>query len=140
MKHNYSGILKKLKPKGIQSTIMVIFSGISLSLLLVSGLILYSRFSTVFRKEMVQSTKTLMEQTGESLEDYLVKMRQISDTLYYNVIKENDFSSETKEIQQKMNLLYAANDENLQSIAIYNRYGRLMAAEPVAEEKKIWTL
>ena len=136
MKHNYSGILKKLKPKGIQSTIMVIFSGISLSLLLVSGLILYSRFSTVFRKEMVQSTKTLMEQTGESLEDYLVKMRQISDTLYYNVIKENDFSSETKEIQQKMNLLYAANDENLQSIAIYNRYGRLMAAEPVAEEKK----
>lgn len=54
-----------------------------------------------------------MEQTGESLEDYLVKMRQISDTLYYNVIKENDFSSETKEIQQKMNLLYAANDENL---------------------------
>lgn len=136
MKHNYSGILKKLKPKGIQSTIMVIFSGISLSLLLVSGLILYSRFSTVFRKEMVQSTKTLMEQTGESLEDYLVKMRQISDTLYYNIIKENDFSSETKEIQQKMNLLYAANDENLQSIAIYNRYGRLMAAEPVAEEKK----
>ena len=136
MKHNYSGILKRLKPKGIQSTIMVIFSGISLSLLLVSGLILYSRFSTVFRKEMVQSTKTLMEQTGESLEDYLVKMRQISDTLYYNVIKENDFSSETKEIQQKMNLLYAANDENLQSIAIYNRYGRLMAAEPVAEEKK----
>ena len=136
MKHNYSGILKKLKPKGIQSTIMVIFSGISLSLLLVSGLILYSRFSTVFRKEMVQSTKTLMEQTGESLEDYLVKMRQISDTLYYNLIKENDFSSETKEIQQKMNLLYAANDENLQSIAIYNRYGRLMAAEPVAEEKK----
>lgn len=136
MKHNYSRILKKLKPRGIQSTIMVIFSGISLSLLLVSGLILYSRFSTVFRKEMVQSTKTLMEQTGESLEDYLVKMRQISDTLYYNVIKENDFSSETKEIQQKMNLLYAANDENLQSIAIYNRYGRLMAAEPVAEEKK----
>ena len=136
MKHNYSGILKKLKPKGIQSTIMVIFSGISLSLLLVSGLILYSRFSTVFRKEMVQSTKTLMEQTGESLEDYLVKMRQISDTLYYNVIKENDFSSENTEIQKGMNLLYEANRDNLKGIAVYNNYGSLMAAEPVASQKE----
>ncbi|MFR2835995.1 MAG: hypothetical protein ACLTCI_04050 [[Clostridium] nexile] len=32
-----------------------------------------------------------MEQASEYLEDYLVSMRQISDTVYYNVIKENDF-------------------------------------------------
>ncbi len=30
-----------------------------------------------------------------------------------------------------MNLLYEVNGDNLQSIAIYNDYGRLMAAEPV---------
>ena len=35
-----------------------------------------------------------------------------------------------------MNLLYEVNGDNLQSIAIYNDYGRLMAAEPVAAEKE----
>ena len=31
-----------------------------------------------------------------------------------------------------MNLIYEANRDNLRSIAIYNNYGSLMAAEPVA--------
>lgn len=115
---------------------MITFSAISISILLLIGLVLYSRFSSVFRKEMVQSTQKLMEQAGENLEDYLVRMRQISDTVYYNVVKENDFNGQAQAVQQGMNLLYEANDETLQSIAIYNDYGRLMAAEPVAEEKK----
>ena len=86
---------------------------------------------------MVGSTQKLMEQASEYLEDYLVSMRQISDTVYYNVIKENDFSSQAQSIQSGMNLLYEVNGDNLQSIAIYNDYGRLMAAEPVAAEKEI---
>ena len=35
-----------------------------------------------------------------------------------------------------MNLLYEANRDNLQSIAIYNDCGSLMAAEPVASQKE----
>lgn len=38
-----------------------------------------------------------------------------------------------------MNLLYEANKDNLRSIAIYNHYGSLLAAEPVASQKKIRT-
>lgn len=78
----------------------------------------------------------LMEQTGESLEDYLVSMRQVSDTVYYNIIKESDFSKQKQEIQSRMNLLYEANKDNLRSIAIYNHYGSLLAAEPVASQKE----
>ena len=59
----------------------------------------------------MQSTQKLMEQTGESLEDYLVSMRQVSDTVYYNIIKESDFSKQKQEIQSRMNLLYEANKE-----------------------------
>ena len=77
-----------------------------------------------------------MEQTAENLEDYLVSMRQISDTVYYNVIKESDFSSQEQDIQTKMNLLYEANKDNLQTIALYDRGGNLMAAEPVADQKE----
>ena len=73
---------------------------------------------------------------GESLEDYLVSMRQVSDTVYYNIIKESDFSKQKQEIQSRMNLLYEANKDNLRSIAIYNHYGSLLAAEPVASQKE----
>ncbi len=128
--------LEKLKPKGIQSTIMAAFSVISISIMLILGVVLYMRFSTMSREETVQSTRKLMEQTGENLEDYLVSMRQISDAAYYNVIKENDLSAQDQDIQAKMNLLYEANRDNLQSIAIYNDYGSLLAAEPVAAQKE----
>lgn len=126
----------KLKPREIQSTIMIAFSVISISLMLVLGVVMYFRFSNLSRQETVQSTQKLMEQTGENLEDYLVSMRQISDAAYYNVIKENDFSNQDKDIQIRMNLLYEANRDNLMTIAVYNNYGSLMAAEPVAAQKE----
>ena len=70
------------------------------------------------------------------MEDYLVNMRQISDAIYYNVVKENDFHDAREEIQKGMNLLYEANRDKLRTIAIYNRDGSLMAAEPVATQKE----
>mgnify|MGYP003078202637 CR=1 FL=1 len=120
----------------MQSTVMIAFSVISVSIMLILGVVMYFRFSAASRQEVVQSTQKLMEQTAENLEDYLVSMRQISDTVYYNVIKESDFSSQEQDIQTKMNLLYEANKDNLRSIAIYNNYGSLLAAEPVASQKE----
>lgn len=136
VKNKCFGWLKKLKPKGMQSTIMIAFSMISISIMLLLGSVMYLRFSALSRQEIIQSTKKLMKQTEEGLEDYLVSMRQISDALYYNVIKENDFSSQNNDIQNGMNLLYEANRDNLRSIAIYNDYGSLMAAEPIASQKE----
>lgn len=116
--------------------IMLVFSAISFFVMLFLGIGMYAGFSATSRQEITQSTQKLMEQTGENLEDYLVSMRQISDAVYYNVVKENDFLGQDKEIQQGMNLLYEANRDNLRSIAIYNDYGSLMAAEPVASQKE----
>ena len=127
---------KKLKPRGMQSTIMLAFSVISVSIMLILGIVMYMKFSALSQHEIVQNTKKLMEQTGENLEDYLVSMRQVSDAVYYNVIKENDFSGQNNNIQQGMNLIYEANRNALRSIAIYNNYGSLMAAEPIALQKE----
>ena len=136
MKNKWFGFLEKLKPRGMQSTVMLVFSAVTLSSMLLLGVVLYLRFSAVSREEIIGSTQKLMEQTGENLEDYLVSMRQISDAVYYNVIKENDFSGEDKDIQTGMNLLYEANKDKLRTIAVYNDYGSLIAAEPVASQKE----
>ena len=134
--NKYFGKLKKLQPRGMQSTIMIVFSVISISITLILGIVMYIRFSAVNRQETIQTAQTLMEQTGETLEDYLVSMRQISDTVYYNVIKDGAFPDQDQNIQKWMNLLYEANRDNLRTISIYNSYGSLMAAEPVASQKE----
>ena len=97
---------------------------------------MYMRFSMLSRQETIESSRKLMEQTGESMEDHLVNMRQISDAVYYNVVKENDFYDKREEIQKGMNLLYEANRDKLRTIALYNRDGSLVAAEPVASQKE----
>ncbi len=127
---------KERRSRGIQTTLMTAFSVISISIMLILGIVLYARFSALSRGEIIQSTTKLMEQTGESLEDYLISMRQISDAAYYNVIKDSDFSDQEQEIQEGLNLLYEANRDNLRSIAVYNDYGSLMTAEPVAIQKE----
>ncbi len=127
---------KNIKPRGMQSTIMLVFSGISVAVMMILGIMMYLRVSAASREEMIGSTEKLMEQTGENMEDYLVSMRQISDAVYYNVIKENDFSDQDNDIQQGMKRIYEANRSNLRSIAIYNNYGSLMGAEPVVLQKE----
>ena len=122
VKNKFYEYLNRLKPRGIQSTLMISFSMISVFIMLILGVVLYIRFSNISRGEIVETTRKLMEQTGENLEDYLVSMRQISDAVYYNVVKESDFLDEESSIQKGMNLLYEANRDNLRSIAIYNNY------------------
>lgn len=136
MKRKLFQYLKKLKPGEIQTTLMLVVSGISLVTMLLMGIIMYMRFSTLSRQETIESSRKLMEQTGETMEDYLVNMRQISDAVYYNVVKENDFHDAREEIQKGVNLLYEANRDKLRTIAIYNSDGSLMAAEPVATQKE----
>lgn len=136
MKRKLFQYLKKLKPGEIQTTLMLVVSGISLVTMLLMGIIMYMRFSTLSRQETIENSRKLMEQTGETMEDYLVNMRQISDAVYYNVVKENDFHDAREEIQKGMNLLYEANRDKLRTIAIYNGDGSLMAAEPVATQKE----
>lgn len=136
MKRKLFQYLKKLKPGEIQTTLMLVVSGISLVTMLLMGIIMYMRFSTLSRQETIENSRKLMEQTGETMEDYLVNMRQISDAVYYNVVKENDFHDAREEIQKGMNLLYEANWDKLRTIAIYNSDGSLMAAEPVATQKE----
>lgn len=71
--------LKKWKPGEIQTTIMIAFSLISISIVLCMGSVMYILFASASRQESVNSTAKLMEQTEDNIEEYLVNMRQVSD-------------------------------------------------------------
>ena len=128
--------LKKWKPGEIQTTIMIAFSLISISIVLCMGRVMYILFSSASRQEGVNSTAKLMEQTEDNIEEYLVNMRQVSDAAYYNIIKETNFVTDLAQVKEQMQLLYEANKDKLRSIAVYKNNGELLAAEPVVAQKE----
>ncbi len=121
--------------RGIQPMIMMAVSVISISVALILGLTLYLIFFRFSKQEMLQSSQKMIDQTTDSLENYLMGMREISDAAYYNIIKESNVQEGTQKLQEKMNLLYESNKNTLRSLAIYNAYGSLILAEPVAVQK-----
>lgn len=114
--------------------IAISFSLISVVGMLTIGIILYSAYTRNSRTQTIEDNTQLVNQVEHNLTNYLRNMMRISDSLYYSVIKDTDFSEEN--IDREMTLLYEANRDNLVSIACFTNTGKLMAATPVNTMKK----
>lgn len=127
---------KKRKPGtyDIQSIIMSVLTMLTIVTSVTMGLLLYNRYEMAMRQVEIQDADTLMVSTVDSIEHYLLNMRQISNALSYNVIQELDVSS--MEFYQELSLLYEMNKDKIQSIALYDETGNLIAAEPVTAQKE----
>ncbi|MCR4781390.1 MAG: sensor histidine kinase [Lachnospiraceae bacterium] len=106
---------------------------VSMTMLVIVGLILYNRFYVIGKQSYIESTNSLVKQTGVNLEDYLYSMREVSDSIYYDVIKDKDLDKEN--IENDMNLLYEANSSKIVSCALYDSKGQLIMASPNSKEK-----
>ena len=122
------------KPQSIQMTISVSFTIVSTICMATLGVSLYNSFVNTVEDTMGKSVEQLLDQTAINLETYLRSMRRISDAMYYSVIKDKNLAVDT--LDEEMNLLYEANKGNLISIACYTNSGELVAAAPVATDKK----
>lgn len=121
------------KSISIQGLMLISFTVVSAVIVFVLGIIFYKFFSIQSAQTIIQSIKQVTSQTTTNLEDYLQQMRQLSDTLYYNSIKEIDISNATCETE--MNMLYEANKDKLISFALFSEDGKLIAASPNADLK-----
>lgn len=125
---------KKKREFDIQSMIMTVLTMLTVVTSVVMGLLLYNRYEIAIRQIEERDTQTLMESTVDSIENYLRNMRQISDTINYNVIQELDVSS--VEFNQELSLLYETNKDKIQSVVLYDDTGKLVVAEPVTSQKE----
>ncbi|WP_408069871.1 sensor histidine kinase [Butyrivibrio sp. JL13D10] len=82
---------------------------------------------------LTDSSLLMLSRTTDSIEDYLRRMRRISDAMYYDVIKDMDFEEE--DLSSEMSLLYEANKDNLVSFALFSSNGDLISAAPIALKK-----
>ncbi len=125
---------KWLQHRSIQMIISISFTAIAIVGMSFMGIVLYTQFSQTTRREAIESNKQLLDQANLNLHSYLRSMMGISDAMYFTVIKNRDLTREP--IDKEMNLLYEANKDNLISIACITENGSVMAAAPVAEQKK----
>ena len=128
------GKMRKNKAVDIQSIIMSVLTTLTIVTSITMGLLLYNRYALAMRQVEVQDAHTLMGSTVDSIEHHLLNMRQLLNTLNYNVIQELDVSS--MEFNQELSLLYEMNKNKIQSIVLYDDTGELIAAEPVTAQKE----
>ena len=115
---------------GIQFTVLVSFTVVSVFIMVLLGFSLYQRFTLRTRAMMTESMEQLMSQTEANFEDYLTSMRRVSDAMYYDTIKDKDMTLDS--LDSEMSLLYEANKDNLISFASFNREGSLVYGAPVS--------
>lgn len=118
----------------IQSIILSVLMAISLVTIIVMGLLLYHRFKLALEKTAVDNTEATVEATVDRLNADLLDIRQILNGTNYNVVQQFDISS--REFSEQFSLLYETNSDKIQSLALYDPKGNLIASEPVAAEKK----
>lgn len=123
-----SGLYKKRSSLSV--IVSLSFTSIAIICMTFTSFSLYTRYAANVKKMVMEDNKQVIDQVSINLNTYIRNMMSISDTMYYNVIKNKDLSFET--IDEEMALLYEMNNDNLISIACFDKGGGLVAATPIA--------
>ncbi|MEE8808207.1 MAG: sensor histidine kinase [Lactimicrobium sp.] len=116
------------QPRSIRVIILISYTLASLMIMSILGLSFYSLFTTRTKKMLIESTGNVSRQEVVNIEAYLSSMRGIANALYYDVIKGTDISS--TDLSDRISLLYAANSDEIVSIALFKDDGTLITAAP----------
>lgn len=121
----------------IQMILSLSFTAVAVIGMLFLGVALLLRFSSSANTMAADNTKRILSQVNFNLDRYLHNMMQVSDTVYYRVVKNADLEQQEKkeELQNALELLYAKDRDVLVSLAIFDRDGGLIAATPLADLK-----
>ena len=141
MKNRFKKYIDKIscfyREKSIQYMLSLSFTIIAVVGFIFIGTSLIIRFSTTNRNITEDYNKKIIDQVNYNLDSYIRNLMQVSNSMYYSVIKNTDLSE--KNIDEAMNLLYEANREHIVSIAVFNESGELIAATPISKLKKTAT-
>ena len=121
------------KSRSIQLIVSMSFTLVAILSMTFMGIAFYMHFINSSKETAIENNKQIIDQVSWNLNTYIRNMMSISDSMYYNVIKNKDLTYDT--IDEEMNLLYEANKDNLISIACISEDGALISASPVATRK-----
>lgn len=121
------------KQKSMQFTISISFTLVTVIGMALLGIFLLRSYQSAMETMALEDNQRLLNQVDINLNSYLRNMMRISDSVYYNSIKQIDFGSSG--IDNDLNLLYEANKDNLVSLACFSKDGKLISAVPFSSLK-----
>ena len=124
---------EEYRKRSLQWTISLSFTAIAFLSIVFMALAFYTRSINTIRTNTIKQNEQIVDQVSWNLNSYIRNMMNISDTMYYSVIKNRNLTNER--INEEMNLLYEANKDNLTSIVCANGDGAIIAASPVSARR-----
>ena len=122
-----------IKNLSIQSSIFMYFTVTAIIAIALISLIIFQRFTNSLNATIIEENSGIVGQLGESVDPYLRNAMKVSDSIYYNVIKNTDISND--DIKKGMNLIYVNNDNMIDDIALISGKGELIESMPALRLK-----
>ena len=122
-----------IKNLSIQSSIFMYFTVTAIIAIALISLIIFQRFTNSLNATIIEENSGIVGQLGESVDSYLRNAMKVSDSIYYNVIKNTDISND--DIKKGMNLIYVNNDNMIDDIALIYGKGELIESMPALRLK-----
>lgn len=119
----------------IRNTIFVYFTVSALVMLLLFGISMYGRLSGQLADTVQEENQVVISQVNLSVDSVLRTVMKLSDSLYYDIIKNADLSAEAENVNSEINLLYNNNRDYVSNIALLSKDGELLDAVPAARLK-----
>ena len=117
-----------IKNLSIGSLIFIYFTVAAIIAIALISLIMFERFTNSLNATIIEENAGIIGKAGESVDSYLRNAMKISDSIYYNVIKNTDISDDN--IKNGMNLIYVNNDNMIDDIALIAGDGTLIESMP----------
>lgn len=118
----------------LQHMLSICFTILSVVGMTMVSIPLYLSFTNTAKSMVEQENKQVIDQTNQYLDSYLHNIMRIATSAHYLVIKNSDLAKES--IDDQLELLYNTNSEQLVSIALFNRFGKVDAASPLSKLKE----
>ena len=116
----------------IRYTMFLSFTASAIIAVFLTGITLYLRFSSQLNTAIQAENQMVMEQVEQSLSTYLRDMLGLADSCSYNVVKGRNVQNE--DLTGELMLLYDTYSEYVDSIAVFDPQGNLVATAPASIE------
>lgn len=121
------------KKTSIRYIIFIYFTVSALAVIMLIGVVLYMQMSRQLTLAVQEENQAVLGQINRSVDSYLRTIMKLSDSLYYDVIKNADLNTEP--VNSRITLLYDNNKDSIANIALLSQTGELLEAVPAARLK-----
>lgn len=143
LRRMFHKMMQSYRKMGIRMMISISFTAVTVTgMFLLCGM-LFLRFSNATRILQQDTNQRMIEQVNQQMDSYLRNIMQLSDTIYYRVLKNTDFSVSLP--TEQLELLYEEKRSDLVSISVFDEDGALVSAAPVyslkedvSPERQLW--